>query len=222
MGDPDRARALQRFFKTAPGEYGEGDRFIGLTMPAVRRLATEYATVPLDEVERLLESRWHEVRTLAVVLLAQRFRKADEPTRGAIYRLYLRRTDRINNWDLVDISAAGIVGAHLLTRSRAILRRLARSTCVWERRIAIIATLAFIQRGEFKDTVDLATRLLADEHDLIHKAVGWMLREVGKRDEAVLLRFLDRHAAQMPRTALRYSIERLSRSRRIHYMAAQS
>lgn len=222
MADPDRAQVLQGFFKTGPGEYGEGDRFLGLTMPQVRHLVREYAHVTLDEVERLLESPWHEVRMLAVLLLAGRFREADRTTQTAIYRLYLQSTHRINNWDLVDVSAPGIVGAYLLTRSRAALRRLARSKSVWERRMAIISTMAFITRGQFGDTLALATRLLDDEHDLVHKAVGWMLREVGKRDERALLRFLDRHAARMPRTTLRYSLERLRPALRRQYMRARS
>jgi 3-methyladenine DNA glycosylase AlkD len=191
-------------------------------MPQVRRLASEYAATPLEEVARLLDSRWHEVRMLAVVILTQQYRRADTATQTKIYRLYLRRTDRINNWDLVDVSAAGVVGAHLLTRPRAVLRRLARSSHLWERRIAIIATLAFIRNGEYDDTLELATRLLEDRHDLMHKAVGWMLREVGKRDALTLRRFLDRHGSQMPRTALRYAIERLSPAERRHYMARTS
>jgi 3-methyladenine DNA glycosylase AlkD len=222
IADPDRARSLQWFFKTGRGEYGEGDRVLGLTVPQVRRLAKDYMDVPLDQVAGLLESRWHEIRMLALVLLTARYRDADEAERAKIYRLYLRRTDRINNWDLVDVSAPRIVGAHLATRPRAILRRLARSASVWERRIAVLATLAFISRGEFDDTLELATLLLDDPHDLMHKAVGWMLREVGKRDERVLCRYLDRHASRMPRTALRYAVERLSPARRTRYMSLRS
>ncbi len=218
LADPARAAALQRFFKTGPGEYGEGDRFIGLTMPQARQLTKEYAELPLDEVEKLLESPWHEARTLAVVIMANRYGKADARQRAAICRLYLRRTDRINNWDLVDISAPHVVGEHLATRSRASLRRLARSKLLWDRRVAIIATAAFIRRNEFADTLEIARMLFGDEHDLIHKAVGWMLREVGKRDERTLRAFLDRHAGEMPRTALRYSLERLSPALRRHYM----
>lgn len=219
LSNPARAAALQRFFKTGPGEYGEGDRFVGLTMPQARQLAKEFADLPLREVETLLESPWHEARTLAVVIMANRYGNADARERDAICRLYLRRTDRINNWDLVDISAPRVVGEHLATRSRAPLRRLARSKLLWDRRVAIISTAAFIRRNEFADTLEIARMLLGDEHDLIHKAVGWMLREVGKRDERTLRAFLNQHAAEMPRTALRYSLERLSPALKRHYMA---
>jgi hypothetical protein len=220
-GDPVRAKFLPTFFKTGPGQYGEGDRFLGLTMPQVRQFGAEFRDLSLGEIEVLLESPWHEVRTLALVILVRRYRRGSVVEQGEIFRLYLGRTDRINNWDLVDISAPGIVGAHLLTRSRRLLARLARSSSVWERRIAIVATYRFIQDGQFDDTLSIAERLLADRHDLIHKGVGWMLREVGKRDEQVLRRFLDRHAPVLPRTALRYAIERLPEADRRRYLAAR-
>jgi 3-methyladenine DNA glycosylase AlkD len=219
LHNPARAEFVQGFFKSKPGEYGAGDKFLGLSVPQVRAIARELRALPLAEIEALLASPWHEVRLLAVILLAERYRKEDAATQEAIYRLYLRLTSRINNWDLVDSSAGPVVGAHLLRRSRAPLRRLARSRSLWERRIAIIATQHFIQRGEFDDTLQLAQQLLGDREDLIHKAVGWMLREVGKRDERVLTDFLDEHAGAMPRTALRYAIERLSPARRQKYMA---
>ncbi len=219
LSSPNRARVLRRFFKTGPDEYGEGDRFIGLRLEQIRALAREHAGLPLREVERLLESPIHEARVVAVVLLANAYRKSDEKTRERIYRLYLRRSDRVNNWDLVDASAPQIVGMHLLTRSRAPLRRLARSRNLWERRIAIVATHQFIRHGQLDDTLRIAVQLLKDEHDLIHKATGWMLREVGKRDERVLRKFLDRYAGALPRTALRYSIERLTPAQRRRYMA---
>lgn len=222
MQDPTRAAALLRFFKTGPGQYGEGDRFLGLTLPQVRQLLKDYHDLPLVEIEKLLESHWHEARSLALALLAERYSESTPPEQAAIYRLYLRRTDRINNWDLVDISAPAIVGGHLLERSRAPLRRLARSTSVWERRIAVVATAAFIKRDQFDDTLVLARLLSGDRHDLIHKATGWMLREVGKRDEHVLRRFLDRYGADLPRTALRYSLERLAPALRKRYMAMPS
>lgn len=222
MRAPDRASLLQRFFKTGPGEYGEGDRFLGLTMPQVRHLAAEFAETPVEELAALLESAWHEVRMLSVVLMAARYPRADSKAQLALHRLYLRRTDRINNWDLVDVSAPTVVGLHLLTRSRAVLRRLARSHTLWERRIAIVSTLTFIRHDQFDDTIALAAVLMDDAHDLMHKAVGWMLREVGKRDQSVLCRFLDAHAATMPRTMLRYAIERLPVSRRRQYMDARS
>lgn len=220
LADPVRASHSLRFFRTAPGDYGAGDRFLGLTVPRIRELASEFAGLPLPEIEALLESEWHEARLLAVILLSNEYRRADAKSRGRIYRLYLRRTDRINNWDLVDSSAPGIVGAHLLGRSRAPLRKLARSRSLWERRIAVVATQHLIRHDEFEDTLKLAELLIDDEHDLIHKAVGWMLREVGKRDERTLTDFLDRRAMALPRTALRYAIERLSPAKRRRYMAA--
>jgi 3-methyladenine DNA glycosylase AlkD len=216
---PARAKALQWFFKTGPGQYGEGDRFLGLTMPQIRALAKECSDLTHADIEALLESPWHESRSLAVVLLAYRYPRADAAMQRAIYALYLRRADRINNWDLVDISAPNVVGAHLLTRSRAPLHRLARSRDLWERRIAIVSTHELIRHGQFDDTLRLAVTLMHDEQDLIHKATGWMLREVGNRDEAVLRAFLDRRAGQLPRTALRYAIERLSPGLRRRYMA---
>jgi 3-methyladenine DNA glycosylase AlkD len=207
--DAARASALRAFFKTAPGEYGAGDRFLGLTVPQIRQIAAECLEMPLTDIEVLLESPWHEVRLLGVVLLAAGYPAADATRQEAIYRLCLRRTDRINSWDLVDACAPGVVGAHLRHRSRRVLRTLARSSNLWERRIAIVSTLHFIRHGQYRDTLEIAERLIADREDLIHKAAGWMLREVGKRDEPLLRSFLDRHAPAMPRTMLRYAIERL-------------
>jgi 3-methyladenine DNA glycosylase AlkD len=215
-----RASFLLRFFKTGPGEYAEGDRFLGIRVPNARRVAGEFRSLPLEDLRELLRSKWHEERFLALVILTQRYPRASGPERDAIYRLYLESTARINNWDLVDVSAAQIVGAHLIDRSRAPLHRLAKSRSVWERRIAIIATQQFIRRGEFEDTLAIVKSLLSDPHDLIHKAAGWMLREVGKRDRAVLERFLDRNAARMPRTMLRYAIERFPPALRKKYLAA--
>jgi len=219
LGDPARAQGLMRFFKTGPGQYGEGDRFIGLTMPQLRAVEKESRELSLSEVERLLESPWHECRALAVATLAARYPRAGSADQERMFRLYLRRTDRINNWDLVDISAPAVVGTHLLDRSRAPLRRLARSRSLWERRIAIVSTFAFIRRGDFADALAISRMLLGDRQDLIHKAVGWMLREVGKKDEKTLRAFLDRHAPEMPRTTLRYAIERLPLGVRKRYMA---
>jgi len=221
LANPARAAASLRYFKTGPGEYGEGDRFRGLTLTQVRQLTKEFVALPLDEIEALLESSWHEARTVAVLIMAKAYRKADERTRAALYRLYLRRTDRINNWDLVDGSAPYVVGEHLVARSRAPLRRLARSKLLWDRRVAVIATAAFIKRGEFDDTLEIADLLMGDRHDLIHKAVGWMLREVGKKDERVLRAYLDRNAGRMPRTMLRYAIEKFSPALRQHYMRVE-
>lgn len=221
LANPKRAGELQWFFKTKPGQYGHGDKFLGLTMPQVRELARECRDLPLPDVERLLESKWHEARTLALAILVWQYEHGNGVERDAIYKLYLRRTDRINNWDLVDISAPRIVGAHLFARRRGMLMRLARSKSLWERRIAIVATLYFIARDDFGPTLSLVGRVLIDDpHDLIHKAMGWALREVGKRDERALRRFLDEYAGQLPRTTLRYSLERLPASVRAHYMKA--
>ena len=217
-GDPDDAVFLQRFFKTAPGQYGAGDHFLGIRVPATRKLSREFADLSLADLEALLHDKWHEARLLALVIMANRFERGDSAERAEIFRTYLANTDRVNNWDLVDLSAPNIVGAHLETRSRAVLDKLAKSKSLWERRIAIVSTYWFIRRKEFDDTLRISTALLGDSHDLIHKAVGWMLREVGKRDERVLERFLDRHARSMPRTALRYSIERMSPAKRKRYM----
>ena len=218
-GNPKDAVFLQRFFKTGRGQYGEGDHFLGIRVPATRTLARQFADLPLADVEKLLHDKWHEARLLALALLVGRYERGDDTERQRVYRLYLANTDRINNWDLVDLSAPNIVGAHLESRSRAPLDKLAASRSLWERRIAIVSTYWFIRRHQFDDTIRISTALLGDTHDLIHKAVGWMLREVGKRDERALERFLDEHATTMPRTALRYSIERMTAERRRHYMA---
>jgi 3-methyladenine DNA glycosylase AlkD len=222
VGDPKDALFLQRFFKTGPGQYGAGDHFLGIRVPTTRTLSREFADLPIADVEKLLHDKWHEARLLALVLLVNRYKRGDSADRDKVFRAYLANTDRVNNWDLVDLSAPGIVGAHLETRSRAPLDKLAKSASLWERRIAIVGTHWFIRRDDFDDTLRISTTLLGDSHDLIHKAVGWMLREVGKRDERVLDAFLDVHAHEMPRTALRYSIERMSPAKRQRYMKRES
>ena len=221
LANPRDAKVLQRFFRTGPGEYGEGDRFLGIRVPATRRLASELREMPLDQIERLLGSPWHEARLLALLLLNDAYEHANGATRTEVFRRYLRNTARINNWDLVDLSAPNIVGAHLATRPRAKLDTLSRSRNLWERRIAIVATYHFIRIGEFDDTLRIARLLLGDTHDLIHKATGWMLREVGKRDGGRLEAFLDEHAHEMPRTMLRYAIERLPADDRQRHMGAR-
>jgi len=209
LAKTDRAVHSLRFFKTGPGQYGHGDQFLGATVPDMRRLVRSFRELPLDGVDALLASPWHEERLVALMILVEQYRRQPE-RRAAIYRLYLARTDRINNWDLVDVSAPHVVGAHLETRSRRPLYRLAKSKSLWERRIAIVATQHFIRRNDFDDTLAIARLLLGDRHDLIHKACGWMLREVGKRDEALLRAFLAEHGPAMPRTMFRYATERLS------------
>ena len=214
-----QAKALQRFFKTGPGEYGEGDVFLGLRVPEVRRLARSSDALSLAEVRTLLRSKYHEERLLALVILVRRFERGDAATRRRLFDLYLRSTRSINNWDLVDSSAPHIVGGWLLDNPRTVLDELAAAGVVWQRRIAVLATLAFIRQGQFDDTVRLCRRLLDDPHDLMHKACGWMLREVGQRNAAVLQDFLDHHAARMPRTMLRYAIEHLPEQQRKQYLA---
>ncbi len=212
------AGVLQRFFKTGPGEYGEGDIFIGVRLPALRAVVREFGAADERVVGSLLASPIHEERMLALLILVRQFEKGAEKDRDSIYRFYLGHTARINNWDLVDCSAPNIVGARLLDRPRRVLDRLARSRSLWERRIAIVATFAFIRQGQFEDTLRIADRLLGDPHDLIHKAAGWMLREVGKRDTAALERFLAPRQRTMPRTMLRYAIERFPETRRQAYL----
>jgi len=218
LGCPEQATNLARFFKTGPGEYGEGDRFIGVKVPVIRKVAKEFKNLSLAEVKNLSRSEIHEERLLALVILVAQFQKSDDATRKSIYDLYLANTRHINNWDLVDVSAPKIVGGYLETRSRKPLYGLAKSASLWERRIGIVATGWFIWRDDFADTLRIAEKLLKDREDLIHKAVGWMLREVGKRDVAVLEEFLGKHCAVMPRTMLRYAIERFPERKRQSYL----
>lgn len=220
LRNPDRALVSQRFFKTGPGQYGEGDRFLGLDVPTLRGLAKEHAQLPSTDCAKLLASAWHEARLLALLIMVEQYPCADAAQQTAIYKLYMSSTERINNWDLVDASAEHIVGAYLQGRSRAPLLRLARAKDLWQRRIAILATFHYIKQGEFAETLRIAELLLHDEHDLIHKAVGWMLREIGKRDRSVEEAFLKVRAANMPRTMLRYAIERFTPALRQRYMRA--
>lgn len=223
LGDPVSAEFSKRYFKTGKGQYGEGDRFRGLNAAQMRQVARECAAMPLGETLRLLKSLFHEDRLVALLFMGRAYSRGDELTQQRIVDAYLTNTRYINNWDLVDVSAPHILGAHLEHRSRAVLTRLARSTSLWERRIAIIATQHFIRRGESHDTIRLAKLLLNDDHDLIHKAVGWMLREVGARCSRDTLReFLDAHAAVMPRTMLRYSLEHFAPDERAKYLAMRS
>lgn len=216
----EKVAVYQRFFKTGKGEYGEGDRFIGVTVPEQRGIAKKYQTLSLAEISHLLASPVHEHRLTGLIILTYRFAQAPEGDRQAIFEFYLAQTERINNWDLVDATAPNIVGEHLISRDWSVLKRLAVSDSLWERRIAILSTFAFIRRGRYKECFELAKILMYDRHDLMHKAVGWMLREVGKRcDERLLLSFLDQYAIRMPRTMLRYAIERLPEPSRQRYLA---
>ncbi len=207
----EKAVILSRFFKTGKGQYGEGDQFFGITVPQIRSVARAHRNLPLAECMKLLESPWHEVRVLGVVILTLQYPKADEKKKMEIYKLYLSQIGKgINNWDIVDISAPYIVGVHLLQRSRVDLEKLVRSSNLWKRRVAVVATFTFIRNNEFTPTLKFTEQLLTDKHDLMHKACGWMLREVGKRDPEILRAFLGEHAANMPRTMLRYAIEKFS------------
>jgi 3-methyladenine DNA glycosylase AlkD len=220
LANPTIASHSARFFKTGPGEYGAGDRFLGIRVPDVRRVAREFRAAPLRTALALLRSRLHEERLLALVLLVSRFERGRDGERAEIYAQYRKHVPRyVNSWDLVDTSAAQIVGAYLEKRDRGPLYELARSASLWERRVAIIATFGYIRQRSFTDTLAIAELLLADREDLIHKAVGWMVREVGKRDLAALERFLRKHHAAMPRTMLRYAIEKLPERRRKAYLA---
>jgi 3-methyladenine DNA glycosylase AlkD len=216
-----RAAASARFFRTGTGEYGEGDRFIGVTVPLQRHVARAFAALPLRECHALLKSPVHEHRLTAVLILIRQFERADQAGRARIYRMLLGARRALDNWDLVDTAAPRIFGAHLLTHpeERARFERFLRSTRLWERRIAVLSAGALIRAGQPDMLLAFAERTVADRHDLMHKAAGWMLREVGKRDIGALQRFLDRHAAEMPRTMLRYAIERLPTPARKAYLA---
>jgi 3-methyladenine DNA glycosylase AlkD len=221
LGSPERAEVAQRYFKTGPGEYGEGDIFLGLNAQEMKTVAKEYRAISLDEVLHLLQSAIHEERAIALLILVQAFAKGDDATKQQIYKLYLQQTQFINNWDLVDCSAAQIVGAFLMNQNKKPLYTLAKSKSLWERRISIISTFHFIRRQEFSETLKIARMLLTDNEDLIHKAVGWMLREVGKRNLEVEERFLIEHYEKMPRTMLRYAIEKFPEARRQMYLRGQ-
>lgn len=213
------AASSVRFFKTGPGQYGEGDLFIGVRVPVLRKLVREFRDLPLQEIDVLLCSPIHEERLLAILILTQSLARCDAEHRKRVYDFYMSRIEHVNNWDLVDTSAPAIVGGYLRDKSRKPLMRLAKSKSLWKRRIAIVATQHFIRLGEFDDTLSISRVLLLDNEDLIHKAVGWMLREVGDSDPALLVRFLDEHGSVMPRTMLRYAIEHFPSERRKAWLA---
>lgn len=219
---PGRAADMARFFKAFPGGYGEGDEFLAITVPVIRQVAKKYRTSSPTDIEQLLDSRWHEVRLVGVIIMADqcKSKRISMPQRKALYDLYLRRTDAVNNWDLVDLSCRDVIGEYLLRQpeEQGILVKLAQSKNLWERRIAIISTWQLIRAGQLDQTFAIADLLLTDKHDLIHKAVGWMLREAGKRDEARLKQYLADHISQLPRTSLRYAIERLAPNERAYFM----
>lgn len=216
--DPVQAEKLQGFFKTGTGEYGEGDIFLGVKVPEQRRIAKKHRNISLEETIELLQSDIHEHRLTSLFILVDKFGKGDEETREKIVDLYLGNTRFVNNWDLVDSSAHKILGVWLLDKPKDLLYKLAESEMLWERRISIIATFPFIRDGDLSDAVALAKKLMNDEHDLIHKASGWVLREIGKKDVETLYSFLDEYSREMPRTMLRYSIEKLPEEKRKHYL----
>lgn len=216
--DPIKADFLQRFFKTGKGQYAEGDIFIGLNVPTTRKVVKNFINLPLGELEILLDSPIHEHRLASLIIMVSKAKREDEANLKKLYKLYLRRTDRINNWDLVDTSCREIVGVYLQDKSKAPLYKLAKSNSLWERRIAIVSTGQFIKHNQLEDTFKISELLIKDQQDLIHKAVGWMLREAGKKDPKSLINFLDKNAKILPRTALRYSLERLSVSDKQYYM----
>lgn len=221
MASPVKAKASARFFKTGPGQYGEGDKFWGVTVPDQRKLARAYRGLPLGEIAELLASEMHEERLTAVLILVDRYARGDEATKQEAFDFYLRHLSYVNNWDIVDASAPYIVGRHLRTRERVLLYRLARSKALWERRVAMVSTLGLVAAGEHEDALRVAELLLEDDQDLMHKAVGWVLREVGKRvDAEILRRFLKKHARRMPRTALRYAIEHFNPAERKRWLTA--
>ncbi len=218
VGDPDKARHHSRFFKTGKEEYGEGDVFLGIKMPVQRSIAKKYTKMSFCDVQKLLDSRIHEHRMTGLIILVNKFKKADDEGKKQVYEFYMQNLRSVNNWDLVDVTCPNIVGAFLFDKDKSVLYELAKSEDLWEKRIAIISTMYFIKYGQFEDTLRISKILLEDTHDLIHKAVGWMLREVGKKDQSVEEDFLMQHCKRMPRTMLRYAIERFEENKRKHYL----
>lgn len=214
IGSDEKSQALARFFKTGKGQYGEGDRFLGVAVPMVRQVARKHLQASWQTLDRLLASPWHEARLCALLIMVLRWKHSSEEDRRQSFEFYLAHSHRINNWDLVDLSAPTIVGHYLLDKPRDVLYAMAGSELLWDNRIAMVATLGLMRDGVLDDTYRLATTLFSHKHDLIHKAVGWMLREAGKRDEPRLIKFLHEHRLEMPRTTLRYAIERLPQSLR--------
>ena len=218
LADPEKARILSRFFKTGKGQYGEGDVFLGIVVPKQRAVAKKYLELSLSDIRKLLSSRIHEHRLVALLVLVNKYKKADQESKGEIAGFYLEHTKHINNWDLVDLSAQNIPGDYLLDKDRSVLYRLAGSGNLWERRISVLSTLAFIRKNDFADTLRVSEILLRDDHDLIHKAVGWMLREIGKRNLQTEEDFLRKHYRRMPRTMLRYAIEKFEEKKRRFFL----
>lgn len=217
--DPNKAAFFPRFFKAGKGEYAEGDRFLGVDVPQMRAVAKAFGDATLRDIERLLRDPFHECRFVGLLMLTERYRRGDDMAKQKAVDFYLAHIDRVNNWDLVDLTAYSILGDWLVARNRSVLYRLAKKHHLWSQRIAIVSTYAFIRKGDLSDTFALAKLFLAHEHDLMHKATGWMLREAGKRDKKALSAFLKRHVRAMPRTMLRYAIEKYSASERKRWLA---
>lgn len=218
LRNPGLAKLLSRFFKTGKGEYGYGDVFLGIKVPEQRKIAKKYPDLPLKELQELLSSKIHEYRLVSLFILIDKYKKADEKGKKAIVDFYLKNTKNINNWDLIDLSSNKILGDYLIDKTKSVLYRLARSKSLWERRIAVMATFTFIANNNFNDTLKISEILLNDKHDLIHKAAGWMLREIGKRNQAMEEKFLKKHYKKMPRTMLRYAIEKFDEGKRAYYL----
>ncbi len=214
----EKAKILRGFFKTGPGEYAEGDIFLGVQVPYARKISVKFQNLPIEKVLKLLKSPIHEERFLALLILIRKYSIAPDKEKEKIFNFYLKHTKFINNWDLVDLSAPGIVGSFLIGKNKKLLYALAKSSLLWERRIAILATFYFIKRGKFEETLKISELLISDKHDLIHKAVGWMLREVGKRGQSIEKSFLAKHSSVMPRTMLRYAIEKFPEKIRRRYL----
>ena len=219
LANKETAKHSQRFFKTGKGEYGEGDIFLGIRVPILRKLAKKHPHLSLPNIQSLLKSKFHEQRLLAVIMLVNQYKLADKQKQKEIFTLYTNNTKYINNWDLVDISAANIVGAYLSDKNKKLLYDFSASDDLWQRRIAVISTYYFIRNNDFTDCLNIAERLLNDPHDLIHKAVGWMLREIGKKNQPTEEAFLDKYAYRMPRTMLRYALEKFPANLKKSYMA---
>lgn len=218
FADPQKARFLMRFFKTGKGQYGEGDRFLGIVVPQVRLLVKEFAELDSRSLKKLIHSPFNEERLLGLLILERQYLNGDTAKRARIYDFYISNIDQVNNWNLVDSSAPSIFGFHLLTHDRSILYQLTKSKKLWRRRVAIVSTFAFIRAGEFEDTLNICSLLLGDSEDLIHKACGWMLREVGKKDFKTLENYLSQNYRSMPRTMLRYAIERFPEKKRLAFL----
>ncbi|WP_278564892.1 DNA alkylation repair protein [Prevotella melaninogenica] len=210
LSDAEKREIFPKFFKAGKGEYGEGDRFLGVTVPNIRAIAKLHKDISIEEIRELIQSEWHEVRLCALIIMVKKSKKKDEALRKELFNLYLSQTKRINNWDLVDLSCRFIIGEYLLDKSRDILYQLAQSPLLWDNRIAIVSTYAFIRKGQLEDTYALSDLMMQHPHDLMHKAIGWMLREAGKRDSERLYDYVMSHRADMPRTMLRYAIEKFS------------